>query len=88
VSMAIHKIDWVEPTLCDRESHKLNQNTTEDIMTQTTVANFIQAVKEDPSSSAQLIAALNIESYYKIAKEKIKMNHAKFTDRITLAEKN
>jgi hypothetical protein len=57
-------------------------------MAQTTIANFIQAVKEEPSSVAELKATVNIEFYYKIAKEKIKMNHAKFTDRITLAEKN
>jgi Nif11 domain len=56
-------------------------------MAQTTVANFIQAVKEDPSSIAKLKAALDIESYYKIAKEKIQMNHAEFTDKISLSEK-
>jgi predicted ribosomally synthesized peptide with nif11-like leader len=37
-------------------------------MAQTTVANFIQAVKQDPSLVAELKAAVNIESYYKIAK--------------------
>ena len=38
-------------------------------MAQTTVANFIQAVKEDLSLIAKLKAAVDIESYYQIAKE-------------------
>jgi predicted ribosomally synthesized peptide with nif11-like leader len=37
-------------------------------MAQTTVANFIEAVKEDPSLLKELKAAVDIESYYKIAK--------------------
>jgi hypothetical protein len=69
-------------------SYKLNQNTTGDIIVQITVDKFVQAVNEDLNTIAQLIAALNIESYYKIAKEKIQRNHAEFTDKITLAEKN
>ncbi len=38
-------------------------------MAQTTVANFIQAVKEDLTLIAKLSAAADIESYYKIATE-------------------
>ncbi len=38
-------------------------------MTQTTVDKFVQAVKEDPNLIAKLTAAVDIESYYKIAKE-------------------
>ena len=38
-------------------------------MAQSTVANFVQAVKEDLSLLAKLKAAVDIESYYKIAKE-------------------
>jgi predicted ribosomally synthesized peptide with nif11-like leader len=41
---------------------------TGDIMAQSTVANFIQAVKADPSLIAELKAAVDIESYHKIAK--------------------
>jgi predicted ribosomally synthesized peptide with nif11-like leader len=37
-------------------------------MAQSTVANFIQAVKADPSLIAELKAAVDIESYHKIAK--------------------
>jgi predicted ribosomally synthesized peptide with nif11-like leader len=36
-------------------------------MTQTTVAQFIQAVNEDPSLVAELKAAVDIESYHQIA---------------------
>jgi predicted ribosomally synthesized peptide with nif11-like leader len=38
-------------------------------MAQTTVAEFIQAVKEDLTLIAKLTAAVDIESYYQIAKE-------------------
>jgi predicted ribosomally synthesized peptide with nif11-like leader len=38
-------------------------------MAQTTVDKFIQAVKEDLSMVAKLKAAVDIESYYQIAKE-------------------
>jgi predicted ribosomally synthesized peptide with nif11-like leader len=38
-------------------------------MAQTTVDKFIQAVKEDLNLIAKLSAAVDIESYYKIAKE-------------------
>jgi predicted ribosomally synthesized peptide with nif11-like leader len=38
-------------------------------MTQTTVDKFVQAVKEEPSLTAKLKAAVDIESYYQIAKE-------------------
>jgi predicted ribosomally synthesized peptide with nif11-like leader len=44
------------------------KNTTGDIMAQTTVDKFIQAVKQDPSLVAELKAAVDIESYHKIAK--------------------
>jgi predicted ribosomally synthesized peptide with nif11-like leader len=37
-------------------------------MAQTNVDKFIQAVKEDPNMIAELKAAVDIESYYKIAK--------------------
>jgi predicted ribosomally synthesized peptide with nif11-like leader len=37
-------------------------------MAQTTVDKFIQAVNEDPSLIAELKAAVDIESYYQIAK--------------------
>jgi predicted ribosomally synthesized peptide with nif11-like leader len=37
-------------------------------MAQTTVANFIQAVKQDPSLVAELKVAVDIESYHKVAK--------------------
>jgi predicted ribosomally synthesized peptide with nif11-like leader len=37
-------------------------------MAQTTVANFIEAVKADPSLLKELKAAVDIESYHKIAK--------------------
>jgi predicted ribosomally synthesized peptide with nif11-like leader len=37
-------------------------------MAQTTVDKFVQAVKEDPSLVAELKAAVDIESYLKIAK--------------------
>jgi predicted ribosomally synthesized peptide with nif11-like leader len=50
-------------------SYKLNQNKTGDIMAQTTVDKFVQAVKKDPSSIAKLKAAVDIESYYQIAEE-------------------
>jgi predicted ribosomally synthesized peptide with nif11-like leader len=38
-------------------------------MAQTTVDKFVRAVNEDPSLIAQLKAAVDIESYYEIAKE-------------------
>ena len=38
-------------------------------MAQTTVDKFVQAVKEDLSTIAKLKAAVDIESYYQIAKE-------------------
>jgi predicted ribosomally synthesized peptide with nif11-like leader len=38
-------------------------------MAQTTVAEFIQAVKADPSLIAELKAAVDIESYRKIAEK-------------------
>jgi predicted ribosomally synthesized peptide with nif11-like leader len=38
-------------------------------MAQTTVAKFIQAVNEDLNMIAKLKAAVDIESYYQIAKE-------------------
>jgi predicted ribosomally synthesized peptide with nif11-like leader len=38
-------------------------------MAQTTVDKFVQAVKEDLSMIAKLKAAVDIESYYQIAKE-------------------
>jgi predicted ribosomally synthesized peptide with nif11-like leader len=38
-------------------------------MAQTTVDKFIQAAKEDLSMIAKLKAAVDIESYYRIAKE-------------------
>ena len=38
-------------------------------MAQTTVDKFVQAVKEDQSLTAKLKAAVDIESYYQIAKE-------------------
>ena len=38
-------------------------------MAQTTVDKFVQAVKEDLSLIAKLKAAVDIESYYQIAKE-------------------
>jgi predicted ribosomally synthesized peptide with nif11-like leader len=47
----------------------LTENTAGDIMAQTTVADFIQAVKEDLSLIAKLKASVDIESYSKIAKE-------------------
>jgi predicted ribosomally synthesized peptide with nif11-like leader len=46
-----------------------NQNKIGDIMTQTTVDKFVQAAKEDLSLIAKLKAAVDIESYYQIAKE-------------------
>jgi predicted ribosomally synthesized peptide with nif11-like leader len=36
-------------------------------MTQATVAQFLQAVKQDPSLVAELKAAVDIESYHEIA---------------------
>jgi predicted ribosomally synthesized peptide with nif11-like leader len=44
------------------------KNTIGDIMAQSTVANFIEAVNADPSLIAELKAAVDIESYHKIAK--------------------
>ena len=38
------------------------------MMAQSTVANFIEAVKADPSLIAEFKAAVDIESYHKIAK--------------------
>lgn len=38
-------------------------------MTQTTVAEFVQAIKEDLTLITKLAAAVDIEAYYKIAKE-------------------
>ena len=38
-------------------------------MAQTTIAKFVQAVKEDASLTAELKAAVDSESYYKIAEE-------------------
>ena len=38
-------------------------------MAQTTVDKFVQAVKEDLSLTAKLKAAVDIKSYYQIAKE-------------------
>jgi predicted ribosomally synthesized peptide with nif11-like leader len=37
-------------------------------MAQATVANFIQAVKQDPTLIAELKIAVDIESYHQIAK--------------------
>jgi predicted ribosomally synthesized peptide with nif11-like leader len=53
----------------DANYPNLTKNTTGDIMAQTTVDKFVQAVKEDPKLVAELKAAVDIESYYKIAKE-------------------
>jgi predicted ribosomally synthesized peptide with nif11-like leader len=39
-----------------------------DIMTKTKVTEFIQAVEQDSSLKAELIAAVDVESYYQIAK--------------------
>jgi predicted ribosomally synthesized peptide with nif11-like leader len=49
-------------------SNNNNKTTTENIMTQTTVAKFIQAVNQDPTLVAELKAAVDNESYYQIAK--------------------
>ena len=38
-------------------------------MAQATVAEFVQAVEQDPSLMAKLKASVDIESYYEIAKE-------------------
>jgi predicted ribosomally synthesized peptide with nif11-like leader len=46
----------------------LTKNTTGDIMAQTTIDKFLQAVKEDLSMVAELKAAVDIESYNQIAK--------------------
>jgi predicted ribosomally synthesized peptide with nif11-like leader len=43
-------------------------NTTGDIMTKTTVTEFIQAVEQDSSLKNELIAAVDVESYYQIAR--------------------
>jgi predicted ribosomally synthesized peptide with nif11-like leader len=37
-------------------------------MNQTTVTEFIQAVEQNPSLKAELTAAVDVESYYQIAK--------------------
>jgi hypothetical protein len=56
--MAIHTIDSHTNSIA---------NQTGDIMAQTTVDKFVQAVNEDLNLLAELKAAVDIDSYYKIA---------------------
>jgi predicted ribosomally synthesized peptide with nif11-like leader len=45
------------------------KNLVGNIMSQATVNQFVTAVKEDPSLMAELNAAVDVDSYYKIAQD-------------------
>jgi predicted ribosomally synthesized peptide with nif11-like leader len=53
----------------DRFNSIQKKNLAGNIMSQATVSQFVTAVKEDPSLIAELNAAIDVESYYKIAQD-------------------